>query len=150
MKTSKRLEHAVTKLYNAFHAGELNPDCCMHCAVGNICDNTDTWKLLTISHGSLQLSYIGALNQNFGRKVFGYTPLELLQIEAEFLKGCGYTLPISKSSYKPQNPKDKNLQFNGLCLAVKLLCKLDNVPNIMGYSKLFEEENNTAKYQLQF
>jgi len=122
----------------------------MHCAVGNICDNTDTWKLLTISHGSLQLSYIGALNQNFGRKVFGYTPLELLQIEAEFLKGCGYTLPISKSSYKPQNPKDKNLQFNGLCLAVKLLCKLDNVPNIMGYSKLFEEENNTAKYQLQF
>ncbi len=150
MKTSKRLENAITKLYNAFHKGELRPDCCIQCAVGNICDNTDTWKLLTEGHGSLKLNYLGTLNQNFGRTIFGYTPLELLHIEAEFLKGCGYNLPITKTSTKPKNPKDKDLQFNGLCLVVALLCKLDNVPNVMDFSKLFEVENNAPKYQLQF
>ncbi|WP_417237029.1 Na(+)-translocating NADH-quinone reductase subunit F [Bizionia paragorgiae] len=150
MKTSKRLEHAITKLYNAFHNNQLHPDCCIQCAVGNICDHTDTWKLLTIGHGSLQLSYLGTLNQNFGRKIFGYTPLELLQIEAEFLKGCGYSLPITKTSSRPKNPKDKALQFNGLCRVVALLCKFDNVPNVMEISKLFEVEHNSPKYQLQF
>lgn len=150
MKTSKRLEKAIAKLYNAFHNGELNADCCIQCAVGNICDNTDTWRLLTVGHGSLQLSYLGNLNQNFGRKVFGYTPLELLNIEAEFLKGCGYTLPISKTSTKPSNSKDKDLQFNGLCRVVAYLCKLDNISNIMDFSNLFKVENNKPKYQLQF
>ena len=42
MKTSKRLEHAITKLYLTFHNGTLNPEYSKSCAVGNICDNTDT------------------------------------------------------------------------------------------------------------
>ena len=35
-----RLENAITKLYNAFHNGELNSLDCRHCAVGNLCDNS--------------------------------------------------------------------------------------------------------------
>ena len=94
MKTTKRLDAALEKLYIAFHNNTLNPECCNHCAVGNICNNTDSWKHLSDGHGSLQLSYVGLVHQNLGRQFYGYTPLELLQIEAEFLKGCGYTLPL--------------------------------------------------------
>lgn len=39
MKTTKRFDNAVTKLYNAFHNGELNAMDCTMCAVGNMCDN---------------------------------------------------------------------------------------------------------------
>lgn len=42
MKTSKRLEQALTKLYNAYHNKQLNPEDCAACAVGNILDNHDS------------------------------------------------------------------------------------------------------------
>jgi len=148
MKTTPRLEQAITKLYRAFHSGELHPECCKSCAVGNICDNTDIWNYLTDTHGSLKLSYIGILNENFGRKVHGYSPLELLQIEAIFLKGCGYSLPLVRGSKRPKNPTDKNLLFNGLSATVNFLCKLDNIPNMINYSKLFEFENESPKHEL--
>jgi hypothetical protein len=148
MKTTLRLERAITKLYLAFHKGTLYPQCCKSCAVGNICDNTDTWKYLTDLHGSLQLSYLGKLNENFGRKIYGYSPKELLQIEVVFLKGCGYSVPLMLGSKKPLNPTNKDLLFNGLCDTVEFLCKLDNVPNVMDYSKLFESVNDTPKYEL--
>jgi len=148
MKTSPRLEQAITKLYLAFHRGALHPECCKSCAVGNICDNTDTWNYLTESHGSLKLSYLGILNENLGRKIFGYSPKELLQIEFIFLKGCGYSLPLGRGSKRPENPTNKDLLFNGLCDTVEFLCKLDHVPNVMDYSKLFEFVNDTPKYKL--
>ena len=94
MKTSARLEQAISKLYTAFHNNTLNPECCKSCAVGNILDNTDTWKHLTEGHGSLNLTYVGKVNEAFGRKLNGYSPLELLKIEAAFLSGCGYKLPL--------------------------------------------------------
>jgi len=148
MKTSKRLEQAITKLYIAFHNGTLNPECCKACAVGNICDNTDTWNYLTDEHGSLNLSHIGMLNENFGRKIHGYSPKELLKIEIVFLKGCGFGVPLTFNSKKPDKPISKELLFNGLNATVGFLCKLDNVHNVMDYSKLFEFKNNSPKYEL--
>lgn len=149
MITSKRLESALTKLYEAFHNNTLHPECCTKCAVGNICNNLDFWKHLTDSHGSLKLNYVGLVNQNFGRKFFGYSPIELLQIEAIFLKGCGYQLPLDGKNKKPKNVTDKDILFNGLCEVTRFLCELDGVENVMNYSKLFEFEDDAPKYKLE-
>ena len=140
MKTTKRLDDALNKLYTAFHNGTLNAECCKHCAVGNICDNTDSWKHLSDSHGSLQLNYVGLVHQNLGRRFHGYTPLELLKIETEFLKGCGYILPLNYKNPKPKNPTSKETLFNGLCTAVEYLCFLDGVQNVMDYQPLLQKE----------
>jgi len=138
MKTTQRLDTALRKLYKAFHEGTLHPECCKQCAVGNILDNTDSWKHLTDLHGSLKLNYVGMVNQNFNRRFNGYSPLELLQIEAEFLKGCGYSLPLDLKCKKPKNPTDNEILFNGLCKAVEFLCQLDGIKNVMDYTKLLE------------
>ncbi len=149
MKTTSRLETALGKLYNAFHNDTLNPECCKQCAVGNILDNTDSWKHLSDRHGSTVLNYIGKVHETLGRKFNGYTPLELLKIEITFLEACGYQLPLNYKNSKPQNPTDKDILFEGLSAVITLLCKLDNVPNPMDYVRLFEVEN-TPKYQLEF
>lgn len=146
MQTSLRLENAMKKLYNAFHNNTLHPECCQQCAVGNILDNKDAWKHLSDTHGSLQLNYVGTVHQNLGRKFNGYLPIELLQIEATFLKGCGYSLPLNHKGKKPKDPKNKEVLFNGLCDTVAFLCSLDGVDNVMNYSKLFEFENDTPRY----
>lgn len=147
MKTPTRFDRAISKLYQAFHNDELHPECCKRCAVGNICDNTENWIYLTEAHGSLQLSYIGRLNEQFGRRVYGYTPKELLQIETVFLQGCGYEVPLRTNSKKPE-VLTKTILFNGLCATVEFLCQLDHIPNVLDYSKLFERENNKPKFQL--
>ena len=148
MKTSYRLEQAINKLYNAFHHNELNPECCLKCAVGNILDHTDAWKHLSDQHGSLQLNYVGLVHQNLGRKFNGYSPMELLNIEAHFLNGCGYSIPLTRSGTKPKDPKNKDLLFNGLCETVAFLCALDGVDNVMDYSKLFEYDQKRIPNQL--
>lgn len=150
MNTSFRLDSAIKKLYNAFHNNELHPECCMQCAVGNILDNKDSWKHLSDHHGSVQLNYLGNVHQNLGRKFNGYSPMELLKIEATFLKACGYKLPLHYKNSKPKNPTDKDVLFNGLTEVVAFLCKLEGVTNVMDYSKLFEVENNQPKYILTF
>ncbi|APY12705.1 Na(+)-translocating NADH-quinone reductase subunit F [Seonamhaeicola sp. S2-3] len=138
MKTTPRFEKVIKKLYKAFHNNTLNPECCKQCAVGNILDNTDSWKHLSDFHGSITLNYVGKVNQNLGRKFNGYTPCELLQIEATFLKACGYELPLHFKNKKPENPCDKDTLFKGLSEVITLLCKLDNIPNVMDYQKLFK------------
>lgn len=144
MDTSKRLDQAINKLYLAFHNNTLHPECCKNCAVGNILDNRDSWKHLSDSHGSLRLNYVGMVHQNFGRKFNGYSPMELLQIEAVFLSGCGYVLPLNQNNARPKNPTDNEVLFQGLSDTIAFLCKLDGVENIMDHSKLFEfkEEKN--------
>ncbi|MEN3322997.1 Na(+)-translocating NADH-quinone reductase subunit F [Mariniflexile soesokkakense] len=149
MKTSKRLDLAVNKLYNAFHNNALHPECCKQCAVGNILDNKDSWKHLSDHHGATELNYIGKVHQTLGRKFNGYTPLELLQIEATFLKACGYQIPLHHKNKKPKNPTDKDILFNGLTEVVTLLCELDNIPNIMNYTALFKKKN-TYQFDLTF
>lgn len=146
MQTSERFENAINKLYKAFHNNTLNPEDCERCAVGNIMDNKDSWKHLTDKHGSVKLNYVGLVHQNFGRKFNGYSPLELLQIEAAFLNGCGYKLASGKRLLKP-NYSSKFMLFQGLCEVVSLLCKMDKIGDIMDYSALFEFEYNSNKYQ---
>ena len=141
MNTSQRFEIAIQKLYTAFHNNTLNPECCKQCAVGNILDNTDAWKHLSDDHGSFQLNYVGKVHQQFGRKFNGYSPTELLHIETEFLKGCGYSLPLRQNKMRPENPHDKDLLFSGLSAVISYLCELDNVSNVMDYSKLLNYES---------
>ncbi|WP_111308579.1 Na(+)-translocating NADH-quinone reductase subunit F [Confluentibacter sediminis] len=148
MKTPVRLEQAIQKLYVAFHNNTLHPECCKQCAVGNILDNREDWKHLTDSHGSIELNYIGKVHEVLGRKFNGYSPLELLKIEAIFLEACGYRLPLHHKNKNPENPTDKDVLFNGLCAVVTFLCGIDNVPNVMDYSKLFEYENDKPKHKL--
>ena len=141
MKTTPRLESALNKLYTAFHNDKLNPECCKQCAVGNILDQTDSWKHLSDSHGSLELNYVGKVHQTLGRKFNGYSPLELLKIEATFLKACGYELPLHYKNNKPKNPTDKNVLFDGLCATISYLFKIEGLLDVMEYTKLFEFKN---------
>ncbi|WP_111682077.1 Na(+)-translocating NADH-quinone reductase subunit F [Winogradskyella tangerina] len=139
MNTSNRFDAAVSKLYTAFHNNTLNPEDCTQCAVGNILDQKDSWKHLTDMHGSVKLNYVGLVHQNLGRRFNGYTPLELLQIEASFLKGCGYRLG-NHFCHKPDFIKDKDILFNGLSEVVATLCRLDQRDNVMDCSNLFNYE----------
>ena len=148
MKTPLRLEQAISKLYKAFHNNELNPECCRQCVVGNILDQKDAWKHLSDQHGSLQLNYVGLVHQNLGRKFNGYSPLELLQIEAIFLKACGYSIPLKRLSSRPKNTQDQEVLFKGLCETVSFLCALDSVDNVMDYSKVFEFQKGRLRYPL--
>lgn len=131
MKTSLRLEAALNKLYTAFYNNTLFPECAKQCAVGNICNNTDSWKHFSDRHGSTILNYVGLVNQKFGKRFYGYSPFELLNIEAVFLEGCGYSLPLDYRGARPKNSTDKDILFNGLSAVVEFLCALDGIENIM-------------------
>jgi len=135
-----RFDLALNKLYNAFHDGNLHPECCKQCAVGNILDQTDSWRHFTEQHGSINLSYVGKVNEAFGKRFNGYKPSELLQIEAEFLKGCGYQLPLHHRNYRPKDKSDKTILFNGLYAAITYLCKLDGIENVMDIEALLRNE----------
>ena len=143
MKTSIRFENAITKLYNAFQNDTLNPEDCRQCAIGTILDNNDSWKHMTDIHGSVRLNYVGLVHQNLGRKFNGYTPLELLKIEASFLNGCGYRLG-KHFCHKPDY-MDKVILFNGFCEVVKTLCQLDHIHNVMNHSQLFNHLVNQLR-----
>lgn len=140
MNFPKRLDDAIKKLYVAFHNNQLNPACCKKCAVGNILDNKDAWKNLTDIHGSGELNYLGKVHQNLGRKFNGYSPLELLQLEAVFLYACGYSIPFSRFGNKPKENLSKDILFKGLCAIVEYLCELDDIGNVMDYSEIFNYE----------
>lgn len=142
-----RLEMALDKLYTAFYKEELNPENCCHCAVGNICDNIDAWKHFTDIHGSVKLNYLGRLHQTLGKRINGYSPLELLSIEASFLKGCGYSINSRNRLLKPAPVIDEEMMFKGLCATIDYLCKLDGVDNVMELYKRFDlrvEKKGTA------
>ncbi len=147
--TSRRLEKAIQKLYVAFHNNQLNPACCKQCAVGNMCDNIDSWKNFTDQHGSLELNQLGRLNQRFGRRHFGYLPSELLRVEAVFLKACGYKLPLTRKTLKETASVSKDQIFDGLSAVVAYLCALDGVQNYMDYSKVFEYDEMGAIYDVE-
>lgn len=136
MKTSVRFDNAIKKLYEAFHSDSLNPLCCKQCAVGNILDNRDFWKHFAVAHGCSQLSYVGQVNEAFGKRFAGFTPSELLRIEEVFLAACGVILPVKSSNYTQSITKDD--LFQGLSATVALLCEFENIPNRMDYSDLFD------------
>ncbi|KJD35831.1 Na(+)-translocating NADH-quinone reductase subunit F [Tamlana sedimentorum] len=141
MQNVSRLENAVQKLYIAFNSNSLNPECCKQCAVGNILDNTDNWKHFSDVHGSINLNYIGRVNQLMGKRFNGYSPEQILKIETTFLKACGYQLPFNHKSLKPENATDKDTLFIGLCEVIKLLCDFEGVDDVLNYTKLFTHNN---------
>lgn len=124
MKTTACFENAIHKLYKAFYT--------------NILDTMDSWKHLTDRHGSGKLNYVGQVNQNFGKRFAGYTPLELLQVEIVFLKACGYQLPLKPGSNRPDNPTDKGLLFEGFSAVIAFLCSIHSIENVMDYQAVFE------------
>lgn len=146
MNTSHRFDAAVKKLYIAFHNGTLNPEDCKQCAVGNILNGNDSWKHMTDMHGSTKLNYVGLVHQKFGRKFGGYSPVELLKIEAAFLKGCGYRLG-KNYCHKPDYYKDQSILFNGLSEVVTILCQIDGIKNMMDSSCLFDFKAGTPELQ---
>ena len=151
MKLPIRLENALTKLYTAFHSGMLDAMNCNHCAVGNLCDNSDKWAGVSWFGGENRIS------KEFNNKT-GYSRQELATIELVFIEGnknpeepAKFNNSISEIDViDGRNTKEeqKELQFIGLCAVVEYLCELDNIPNVMDYTKLFETENNQPKYQL--
>ncbi len=138
-----RFDRALEKLYTAFHNSTLDPECCKSCAVGNILNNTDAWKHLTSGHGSLTLSYVGQVNEAFGKRFSGYSPSELIQIEAAFLRGCGYQLPLKRNSIRPDDRTSKEILFEGLCEAITVLCKLEGIANVMDYQGIFKTQKQS-------
>jgi len=148
METTPRFDTAIKKLYTAFHNNTLNPECCKQCAVGNILDNTDSWKHLSDNHGSLVLNYVGKVHQTLGRKFNGYSPLELLKIEATFLEACGFKLPLHHKNSKPIYSTDNDVLFNGLYAVITYLCELDNVTHIMSFTSLLNINNYKTTYQI--
>lgn len=136
MKLPIRLENAITKLYTAFHNGTLNAIDCEMCAVGNICGggNWDTNPLfarMTVFNTYVR-EIISEEEIAEGIKEIqstGYSAEELVNVELLFLNAC------------EKNKGTKAQQFKGLCDVVEYLCKLDNIPNVMDYTKLFEMEN---------
>ena len=139
-KMTKRFDNAIAKLYKAFHNSTLNPDDCKHCAVGNILDQNDAWQHLTDKHGDTKLNYVGLVNQKFGKRFAGFTPLELLNIESVFLKACGYQF-VNNKLIRPNNFTDKDRLFEGLEAVVTYLCELENINNVMDCASLFEYES---------
>ena len=137
MHLPRRLDSAISKLYLAYVNNELHPEDACRCAVGNILDKSDLWKHLSDNHGSLELNYIGKIHEVLGKKFNGYIPSELLAIEAAFLTGCGYSLPLSYKGKKPKSPQGKTTLFNGLKEVISVLCSLDKVDNVMELTQLF-------------
>lgn len=138
MTNVPRLEQAILKLYTAFYDQTLIPESCTHCAVGNICNNTEAWANFTDIHGSVQLNYVGMVHERIERKHYGYSPLELLQIEATFLKACGYRLPL-KGNYTQPKELTNDLLFTALEETIAFLCTLDNVTNVFDYTKILRD-----------
>ena len=137
MKTTKRFENAVTKLYTAFHEGTLNAGNCEHCAVGNICDNNYEWADFTGWSSKLGVLRVGGSKAYEAIKNTGYSPSEIVRIEYVFLKAQGIN---GYMDIKDENAINKEYQFKGLCAVVKYLCELDDIPNVMEVQSLFEYE----------
>lgn len=142
-----RFENAVVKLYKAYHNGSLRGSDCTKCAVGNICDNSGMWftPISSVKCGAFNKAANNAFIENNDVMIkSGYSPNELANIETIFLNTMH--LPKSTSFWRNEN---KETQFEGLCAVIEYLCELDNIPNIMDYTQLFETENNVAKYELE-
>lgn len=144
MKTTPRFDSAVSKLYNAFHEKRLIGNDCTACAVGNMCDNSGSWfGAVDSARPELNMNYIKITKLPLMKNVVdnetiiktGYSGNQLAMIETLFLSEIDIV-------------ENEETQFKGLCKVVEYLCELDNIPNIMDYTRLFETENNQPKYQL--
>ncbi|MDC7994797.1 Na(+)-translocating NADH-quinone reductase subunit F [Altibacter sp. HG106] len=138
MPTTERFQTAIEKLYRAFHSSKLHPECSRQCAVGTLCDQNDFWSHFSDHHGDTQLNYVGRVHQLLGKRYHGYSPQELLEIEAAFLEGCGYQLPLHFSTKNYVNATDKHVHFKGLCAAIQKLSELDQSRDPLDISVLLD------------
>lgn len=142
MKLPKRFTDATMKLYNAFHKGELRASNCEACAVGNICNNDYAWNRNWKTYIDVKGKFFVENRSDIPVECIletGYTIQQLQKVESVFLSGFNFT---------ENNPdENKESQFKGLCAVIEYLCELDNIPNIMDYTKLFETENDQPKYE---
>lgn len=154
MKTTKRFDRAVKKLYTAYHNDELDAMDCKHCAVGNLCDNNDNWYVTSL---------IGDENRVDPRfaEMTGYSSKELAEVEYRFI----YFVPNDGSSigfnrHNDISNKDviygyaskefqKELQFIGLCAVIEYLAELDGIPNPFNLDNLFSNDKKIAEKELQ-
>lgn len=144
MKTTERFDKAVTKLYNAFHNNSLNAMDCAMCAVGNMCDNNPDWAFTYKTNTGYSAKEIKNIEQLF---MHGYNinTEKHIQLEKSFsFSGTGF----GWDAKDVKCTTNKHLVFIALCAVVEYLCELDNIPNVMDYTKLFETENDKPKYQL--
>ena len=132
MKTTERFEKAVTKLYKAFHKGDLNSFDCHSCAVGTMCSGYSKWGF------SKERKKIGDIRDIKCAELTNYSLIQLGNIEEIFV-----------NNVPSQYSEDKEYQFKGLCAVVEYLCELDGIPNIMDYSSLFQFDEKGAKKELK-
>lgn len=132
-KTTERFERAVSKLYNAFHLGELNAlDACC-CVVGNLCNNNGNWHPLYADMTKEKFEIIAQTN---------YSRDELRNAESIFMHGGDWR------EWTKHGVGNRDMQFKGLCAVVEYLAELDGIPNLMDYKALFETQNDKPKKQL--
>lgn len=144
MKTTKRFENAVMKLYNAFHENRLNAMDCTACAVGNLVGHGN-WFGCRFEDEDINNPTVDKKTLHFfdfAVNKSGYSEKELSELEYIFLKEWEKSKTI--------DGRNKDVQFKGLCAVVEYLAELDNIPNPMDYTKLFETENEQPKYELNF
>ena len=150
--STERFEKAVTKLYKAFHEGNLTYADCSKCAVGNIVGSGGWFGGLVnnlrhgepINYGRAELFYPGVTSLI---KQAGYSLHNLLVVENLFAWGIRDFNNETSKWHAIDNTKET--QFKGLCAVVEYLCELDNILNIMDYSSLFEYDEQGAKKELQ-
>lgn len=148
MKTTERFDNAVSKLYTAYHEDLLNAYNCSSCAVGTICNGNSDWSIMLqyndfrlVIYMYLKEDDFKHLNPTESVKKTGYSPYEISMIEKIFLDKA-------RGANMNNTEEKRESEFKGLCAVVEYLCELDNIPNVMDYTKLFETENEKPKYQL--
>ena len=149
MQSQNRFDRALNSLYEGFYNGDLHPEDACRCAVGTLCDGWSAWKHFSDSHGSLKLNYVGRVHEGIGRRYFGYLPSELLKIEAAFLAGCGYHLPLDHRALRPDNPNDPDVLYKGLLAAIKELCALEGREDILPHTSALEQVFHKKKLKLK-
>lgn len=155
-KTTNRFDDAVTKLYTAYHNNTLDAMDCKHCAVGNLCNNSDAWIGCMLGFG--RVGSINRINPSF-KNITNYSNQELATIELVFLYGIKdntkehvFKNVISNDEVKAglfSKTEQKELQFKGLCAVIEYLAELDGIENPFNFDKLFNDDKEVSKLELE-
>ncbi|HEX4888553.1 MAG TPA: hypothetical protein VFV37_10950 [Luteibaculaceae bacterium] len=152
---TERFNRAVVKLYTAFHEGTLDAMDCKHCAVGNLCDNQDSWA--SKSFGVIFGDYNRVPKSYKFHNPSRYSNRELVEIECIFIYGSLdrknpiFSNIISNNYVKwgvYTKKEQKELQFKGLCAVIEHLAKLDGIPNPFNFDSLFSDDKEVAEKEI--
>lgn len=145
---TERFQRAFNALTTAYFEGTLAKGHCCKCAVGNLCNNTETWSYLFCSSQSGQTIYYDGqylrnpfVNSPDDRVLIikralseiaatGYTWQELAKVEEAFETNT--KIWVSKYEYHSEQAILED-QYNGLAAVFKVLCELDGIEDSMQY-----------------